>query len=266
MQRLAFITIALLLITACGNEPPAGAANSSAPAAQAQSVPQAQPSASQPAEPAPARAPSDERRVAQANTARQGDSSRFVAGQHYTVLNPAQPTNVAPGKVEVVDVFWYGCGGCYAMFPYMEAWKESKPEAAEYVQLPAVLNPGWQPHARLYFATKALGIEDQTHAGIFREYHQNRNPLNTTELMVEFLTGFGVSAADARDLLTPGSPGAFSLEAFLREAEVRARRYQLRFVPAFVVNGKYVIGVDQAGGPEAVLELINHLVAQEAGQ
>jgi protein dithiol oxidoreductase (disulfide-forming) len=263
---LVLALCALALTAACGSEPPASAANAPAAAAQAQSAPQAQPPASRPSEPAPARTPAEERRVAQADTAPPADNSRFVAGQHYTVLNPAQPTNVAPGKVEVVDVFWYGCGGCYVMFPYMEAWKESKPEAAEYVQLPAVLNPGWQPHARLYFATKALGIEDKTHAAIFREYHQNRNPLNTTELMVEFLGRFDVSADDARDLLTPGSPGAFSLEAFLRDAEVRARRYQLRFVPAFVVNGKYVFGVDQAGGPEAVPELINHLVAQEARQ
>jgi hypothetical protein len=32
-----------------------------------------------------------------------------------------------------------------------------------------------------------------------------------------------------------------------------------------VVNGKYVVGVEQAGGPEAVLEVINYLVALEAG-
>jgi protein dithiol oxidoreductase (disulfide-forming) len=187
-------------------------------------------------------------------------ASRFVAGQHYRVLNPVQPTNVAPGKVEVVDVFWYGCGGCYAMSPYMAQWKESRPEAAEYVRMPAALNPGWQPHARLYLATRALGIEDQTHSAIFREYHVNRNPLNTPELMVQFLTRFGVTEAQARDALT-----SFSVDAELRAADVRARRYRLTFVPAFVVNGKYVFGVEQAGSPEAVIELLNYLVAKEAG-
>lgn len=187
------------------------------------------------------------------------DDGRWVAGQHYRVLNPAQPTNVAPGKVEVVDVFWYGCGGCFSMHPYMAAWKENKPEAAEYVQLPAALNPGWQPQARLYFATKALGLTEQTHSAIFREMHVNRNPLNTLELQIDFLGKFGVAAADARAALT-----SFGVDAELRAADVRARRYRLSFVPAFVVNGKYVIGVEQAGSPEAVLELINYLVAKEA--
>jgi protein dithiol oxidoreductase (disulfide-forming) len=262
MTRFAVALLTLLLAAACSAEPPDGSAAAPAQRAEApaaQSAP-AQSAPEQPAQAAPAERPaSDPARVAEAPQAQQPANSRWVANRHYRVLNPAQPTTVAPGKVEVVDVFWYGCGGCNLMAPYMEAWKESKPAAAEYVALPAVLNPGWQPHARLFYATKALGIQDQTHAAIFREYHGNRNPLNTPDLMVKFLGNFGVAEADARDALS-----AFGVDAELRAAEVRARRYQLTFVPAVVVNGKYVIGVEQAGGPDAVLELINHLVAMEA--
>jgi len=193
-------------------------------------------------------------------TAASAQDAPFVAGEHYRVLNPAQPTSVAPGKVEVVDVFWYGCGGCYMMAPYMERWNESRPAVAEYVRLPAPLNPGWEPQARLYFATEALGIEDQTHAAIFNEYHQARNPLNTLDSMVEFLARYDVSEADAREALT-----SFSVDTALRAAKVRAGRYRLSFVPAVVVNGKYLTSVDQAGSPERVLEVINHLVALESG-
>jgi protein dithiol oxidoreductase (disulfide-forming) len=253
MTRFALALLTVALAAACSSEPPANSAAATAPAAQAQTTPpQAEPGTAPRPEPEPTR-------VAQADP-RPAAAGRFVAGQHYRVLNPAQPTNVPPGKVEVVDVFWYGCGGCYMMYPYMERWKENKPEAAEYVQLPATLNPGWQPHARLFFATEALGIEDRTHSAIFREYHVNRNALNTLDSMVEFLGRFDVSPEDARDALT-----GFAADSKLRAADVRARRYQLSFVPAVVVNGKYVIGVEQAGGPDEVLELINHLVAHEAG-
>jgi protein dithiol oxidoreductase (disulfide-forming) len=251
MRRLAFALITVFVAAACSAEPPAPAA-ATPPPAQAQA-----PAAAQPAPAA------SETRVAQARPAQPAQAAsnaRFVAGQHYRVLNPAQPTNVPPGKVEVTDVFWYGCGGCFVMYPYLQTWKASKPEAAEYVYLPATLNPGWQPQARLFFATKALGLVDQTHSAIFREMHVNRNPLNTLDQMVKFLGDFGVSEADARDALT-----SFSVDAELRAADVRARRFQLSFVPAIVVNGKYVVGVEQAGGPEAVLEVINYLVALEAG-
>ena len=254
MNRLALALLTVALATACSAEAPSASANSAAPAAQAQAV--QRPAAENPSAQRPAPA---ETRVAQANTA-DASNARYVAGQHYRVLNPAQPTSTVPGKVEVVDVFWYGCGGCYLMAPYMKTWEKSKPEAAEYVRLPAPLNPGWQPEARLYFATKALGIEDQTHAAIFNAYHVERKPINTLDLMVDFLAGYDISEADARAALT-----SFSVDAEMRAAEVRARRYQLSFVPAVVVNGKYVISVDQAGGPEEVLNVINHLVALESG-
>lgn len=257
MRRLALALLAVVLVAACESEPPAGA---SRPEPQAQPAAQAQP-ANRPAESSSAPEPaSGQAEEATANPVPPAEPGRFVAGEHYRVLNPAQPTNVPPGKVEVVDVFWYGCGGCYLMAPFMEAWKESKPAVAEYVRLPATLNPGWQPQARLYYATKALGIEERTHRAIFREMHENRNPINTIDAMVEFLGRYDVAEADARAALT-----GFSVDAELRAADVRARRYQLSFVPAVVVNGKYVIGVEQAGGQAAVTEVINHLVALESG-
>lgn len=253
MRAIAFALVTVILAAACSAEPPAGPA-ANPPAAQSQAQAPAQAPAAE--RPAPAAQPAAET----SRPAQPPSNARFVAGQHYRVLNPAQPTSVPPGKVEVVDVFWYGCGGCYLMHPYMARWKEAKPAAAEYVRLPATLNPGWQPQARLYFATKALGIEDQTHAAIFNEYHANRNPLNTMELQVKFLAGYGISEQAAREALT-----SFSVDTELRAADVRARRYQLSFVPAVVVNGKYVVGVEQAGGPDSVLEVINYLVALEAG-
>lgn len=258
MRRFSVALLAVVVLTACGTEPPpeATASPGQASATQAPPAAQVQPVSRPAAAPASSGSP-EQARSAQAEPASDG---RFVAGQHYRVLNPAQPTNVPPGKVEVVDVFWYGCGGCFAMAPYMASWKASKPAAAEYVQLPASFNPNWQPHARLHYATRALGIVDQTHSAIFREYHVNRNPLNTTELMVEFLAGYDISEDDARAALT-----SFSVDAELRSGDVRARRYQLGFVPAYVVNGKYVIGVEQAGNPEAVLDVINYLVARESG-
>ena len=186
---------------------------------------------------------------------------QFREGVHYQVLKPAQPTSVNPGKVEVVEVFWYGCPHCYSLEPHVKRWLETgKPEAAEFVKLPASLNPSWQPHARLYYAAEALGVLDQAHDAIFREIQVDRRPLNTVEAMVEFLGRYGVPAEDATAAL-----GSFSVEARVRKADTMARRYRLTGVPAIVVNGKYVTGVQQAGGYDQLFELVNFLVAREAG-
>jgi thiol:disulfide interchange protein DsbA len=254
MIRTAIALLALVLVTACGQEPTVATSSAQVAAPAAQTQPAPRPSNTAPAQ------PRSETRVAQAS-APAPSNARFVEGQHYRVLRPAQPTNVPPGKVEVVDVFWYGCGGCYMLAPYMEAWHKNKPDVAAYVRMPAPLNPAWQPQARLYFATKALGIEDQTHAAIFNEYHVERNPLNTIDLMVEFLGRYDIPEDKAREALT-----SFSVDSELRAAQVRAGRYKLTFVPAVVVNGKYVVSADQAGGPAAVPEVIDYLVALEAGR
>ena len=74
-------------------------------------------------------------RPAAAPTASTPIPAKWQAGRHYRLLNPSVPTNVAPGKVEVVEVFWYGCGACYMLDPYLESWKKTKPAAAELVRL-----------------------------------------------------------------------------------------------------------------------------------
>jgi protein dithiol oxidoreductase (disulfide-forming) len=185
--------------------------------------------------------------------------ARFVAGQHYQVLDPAQPTRVTPGKVEVAEIFWYGCPHCYRLSPYIQAWKKTRPDAAELVQVPAVLSPRWHAHARLFYAMTALGIQEQAHEPVFREIHERRNPLADLDQMTEFLGRFGVSVEDARATLT-----SFAVEAEVRTADARVRGYRLTGVPAVVVNGRYVARVDTAGGFEALLDLINHLVELEA--
>ena len=52
----------------------------------------------------------------------QAQPSMYVEGTHYTVL-PEQGRTVDPNKIEVMEVFWYGCGHCYAFEPLIDSWK-----------------------------------------------------------------------------------------------------------------------------------------------
>lgn len=197
--------------------------------------------------------------AARAEPAAAPANERFVAGRHYHVLDPARPTRVSPGKIEVAEVFWYGCPHCYRLAPHISRWNESRPGSAELVRIPAMLNPHWHAHARLYFATRALGVEDRTHHEIFTELHVNRKPLNTLDAMIQFLARFDVPEDAAREALT-----SFDVEAEVRRADARVRDFRLTGVPAIVVNGRYVASVGSAGGHEALLDLIDHLVALES--
>jgi thiol:disulfide interchange protein DsbA len=274
MSRLVQVLALAVLAAACNAQEP----EQDRPVQRAAEPAGAAPAAEQPSRPAtPQAAPPSEVRAGEpeaaaqegelpslAQTAQEPDAAtanaRFRAGQHYDVLTPAQPTSVAPGKVEVAEVFWYGCPHCYSLEPYIQRWEQSgKPPAAELVRIPASLNPSWQPHARLFYAAKALGVLDKAHTDIFRAIHVERNPLNTEEAMLELLGRYDVSEEAAQEALR-----SFAVETEVRRADTLTRRYRLTGVPAVVVNGKYVSGVDKVGSPEALLELVNFLVAKES--
>jgi thiol:disulfide interchange protein DsbA len=103
--------------------------------------------------------------------------AKWQAGRHYRLLNPSVPTNVAPGKVEVVEVFWYGCGACYMLDPYLESWKKTKPAAAELVRLPVTWNDGAKRHAKLFYALQALKQDGRLHTKVFDSIHRGGNGL-----------------------------------------------------------------------------------------
>jgi protein dithiol oxidoreductase (disulfide-forming) len=188
-------------------------------------------------------------------------SSKFKEGTNYQKLVPAQPTSVAPGKIEVVEVFWYGCGHCFALDPSLETWKaKSKPAYVEFVRVPAMWNDTLRMHARVFYTADLLGKLDEVHTPIFREIHVQGNPLNTVEKVTEFFRSHGVSTDDFQKVFS-----SFAVESKLQRADSLNRRYRVESVPTFVVNGKYVTDVGLAGGEQQLLELIGELAASEHG-
>ena len=66
----------------------------------------------------------------------------------------------APGKVEVIEVFWLGCPHCYALEPYVEKWLKTKPTYITFVRVPVMWGPVHQAHARLYYTLVELHRAD----------------------------------------------------------------------------------------------------------
>ena len=190
--------------------------------------------------------------------------AKWDAGRHYRVLSPTVPTSVAPGKVEVVEVFWYGCGHCYALDPYLESWKKTKPAAAEFVRLPVTWSPPAKRHARLYYALQALKQDGRLHTKVFDAIHRGGTPLVANDDAGSLAVQRDWAKANGVD------PAAFtnawnsmSVDVKLRQADDLARRYRIEGTPAMIINGKYFTDVSMAGGVEQMLSLINDLVAAE---
>ncbi len=184
-------------------------------------------------------------------------SAQGVPEDRYTTLKPAQPTQTGD-KIEVVEIFWYGCPHCYSFEPYLDDWIKTKPDDVELIRLPGVLNQAWIPHAKAYYTALKLDMVDRIHRPLFDAVHKQRQSLSSEADLRRFFVSQGVPAEDFTRIYNSAET-----DTKIRQAYFLARDYRLTGVPAIVVNGKYVTTPTQAGSYEGLLEVMTALIETE---
>lgn len=188
------------------------------------------------------------------------ENKRFDEGIEYQLINPPQPTT-NPAKVEVVELFWYGCPHCFVFEPYLNAWLERKPANVEFIRIPATLNPGWSIHARAYYTAEVLGVLDKIHEPLFHAIHVQKRKLDNEAALAAFFAAQGVSEEDFRKTFN-----SFAVETKLRRAAGLVQRYGVSGVPAIIINGKYRTDGSLAGSYENLLQVMDYLIRKESAQ
>ena len=186
---------------------------------------------------------------------------KYQEGVHYDRLVPVQGTSSPPDKIEVAEFFWYGCVFCYRMDAYIEEWQKDQPEEVNFINIPALWNTTMEMHARLYLALQAVDELGAAHRDVFRAIHTENRPLVRLTDQERFAERYGVSAEDYRNAFR-----SFSVESSLRRIMELMRRYRILAVPAFVVNGKYVVRVTPDSDMPQLLEIVDELVARELSE
>lgn len=177
---------------------------------------------------------------------------------HYELVQPVQPTTTGD-KVEVVEMFWYGCPHCNNLEPLVERWLKRIPKDAEFVRIPAIFRPQWEIHARAFYTAEILGVLDKTHKAMFEAIHNQKRKLATEKEIMEFFAEHGVSNEDFKRVFK-----SFAIEAKVRRAKDLSQRYGIKGVPAFIVQGKYRTGAQLAGSNSNIFKVVNFLVEKEA--
>lgn len=184
--------------------------------------------------------------------------SRFKQDVHYKLLTPTQPTSSSADKVEVAEVFWYGCGHCYSFEPFIANWLVQKDPKVEFVRIPVMWGAIHRIHARAFYTAEALDVLEEVHGELFREINVNKNRLHTEDALQDFFASHGVDRKDFEKTFR-----SFSVETKLKRADTLMRRYGADSTPLVVVNGKYTADGSSAEGFENLMELIDELVARE---
>jgi thiol:disulfide interchange protein DsbA len=177
--------------------------------------------------------------------------------QPYEMVSPVQPTQ-SGDKIEVVELFWYGCPHCYHFEPALQGWLKKKPDDVMFRRIPALFNEAWVVQARAYYAAEALGVVDKLHQPLFDAIHQEGKRIMDEESIIKFAVSQGIPEKDFRDAYD-----SFAVDKKVRQAMMATRDYGITGVPAILVNGKYRTSPSLAGGPDDVLKVIDTLVAKE---
>jgi len=163
--------------------------------------------------------------------------SKYEEELHYFTIFPSQPGG-AGDKVQVLEFFWYACPHCYDLEPHLEAWLKNKPENIEFDRVPAMFQRSdVVMQAKTYYALRLMGLDEKLNEVIFHAIHKQDNKLRTQEEMEKLLGGHGVDLDAYRKAMK-----SFAVQTQARRAAVLAERFDIRGVPAIVVDGKYRTG------------------------
>ncbi len=184
-------------------------------------------------------------------------------GRHYKELPYPVKTRDA-SKVEVVEVFWYGCPHCYEFNnDYLPAWEEAMPDDVDFWMVPATF-PGWKEHAKAFFAAELLGVREKLHQPLFDAIVANPRKFADVDDFEEIFVANGVSEEDYRSVFeVSGFRKISKVDEELIKAEDRVKSYRISGVPALIVNGKYKVGVRDAGNFANMVKVANFLIEKE---
>lgn len=178
-------------------------------------------------------------------------------GTHYQRL--AHEVSASSGDgIEVVEIFWYGCGYCLEFEPYVQAWKEDMADDVNFIYLPAPMSRAAAEHAKAFYASEALDARDKTHDAFFQALAGERKSLNSASELADFVAEQGVD----RDAFLKAY-NSFGVKAQMERAMSVLRGAQVTGTPTVLVAGKYRTSPGMAGGYEEALAVVSYLVEKE---
>ena len=176
-----------------------------------------------------------------------------LAQMPFKVINPAQPTE--PDKIEVIEFFWYGCPHCYHLEPVIGAWEKSLQKDVVFKRVPAT-SGGWQSLAQMFYTVEAMGLQEQLHTKIFEAIHRDKVNLANARIRDEWLQKQGVDPKKYAEV-----EKSFSVATKLQRAKQLAEAYKVDSVPQIIVNGKFLVNAESAGGQERMIPAVDSAIA-----
>lgn len=178
-------------------------------------------------------------------------------GKDFRALDKRVAVEAGPGKIEVIEFFWYSCPHCNAFEPKLVNWIKNQPADVVVRRVPVAFRDDFVPQQRLYYTLEAMGKVDAVHHKVFETVHGQRNPLNREDLILKFAESNGLDRAKFQELYN-----SFSISTKARRATQLQDAYAVEGVPAIGVAGRYYTDGSLAGNMDRALQVTDYLIAE----
>lgn len=283
LKRLSFLCIALLALAACSNNndnasqapQPTPAPAATAPAAQpAAPATAATPAAASTAAPAAASTTAQAPAAPAAPATPFVDDGKWVEGKHYFRIEPVQAKVSNTDKIEVAEVFSYGCPACNQFHPTMNKLVQELPANAVVAYLPASFMPqeNWPMLQRAFLTAQALGVADKANDAMYDAVWKSQElsamqgsglkPASALPTIDDAAKVYAKFGADPKEFAAVAN--SFAINTKVKRADEMLKAYGVEETPTIVVDGKYRFTARSAGGYEQAVELAKWLVSKEA--
>ena len=183
-------------------------------------------------------------------------SSTPKPGEQFDAVAQIIPTD-NPSKIEVMEIFWYGCIHCYQMDPLLVNWVKKLPADVTFKRMPALPNASWAPMAKTFYALETLGLSEKLHMPLFDAIHKTKT-LNPTD---EKAAIAWVTASSGLDKLKVEQAfKSFTINTNLNRAAQIFRASGATGVPSLVIDGKYITSSTMNGGNQQALQTADYII------
>jgi len=175
----------------------------------------------------------------------------FKEGTHYEVVS-----QTATAKPQVLEFFSFYCGHCFKFEPLMESLVKNLPANIE-VKKNHVNFIGKEMGPQLtqaYAAAEVLGVGDKVASLIFDQIHTQRKPIHGEEGVLEIFEKAGIPNAEAKGALL-----SFPVMGIASQMKRNTATFNIRGVPAVIVNGKYHVFSNSVSSEKEFIELVAYL-------
>lgn len=175
----------------------------------------------------------------------------YKEGTHYEIVK-----QTATATPEVMEFFSFYCPHCFKFEPLMSTLKESLPDDVK-IKKNHVNFIGQEMGpllTRAYAAAEILQVENKVSSLIFDQIHTQKKTINGEKDILAIFEKAGILQKEAKSALE-----SFPVSGLASQMKRNTETFQIRGVPALIVNGKYKVNTGSVNSTKEFVALVDFL-------